>query len=57
MGTQNSNQIESAERQNMTNETELETGILIDDELKGVSGGSFAPIEWTYTKQKPDGSL
>jgi len=46
---------ESAERQNITNEPVLETSILTDDELKGVSGGSFARIEWTYTSQRSDG--
>ena len=32
---------ESAERQNITNEPVLETSILTDDELKGVSGGDI----------------
>ena len=31
---------------------------LTEDELNHVSGGSFTygAIEWTYTKQKPDGT-
>jgi bacteriocin-like protein len=31
---------------------------LTEDELNHVSGGSFnyGHIEWTYTKQKPDGT-
>ena len=42
-------------RQNIPNEIVLETRMLTDDELKGVSGGSFACIEWTYTSQRSDG--
>jgi hypothetical protein len=39
MKNENINEIESAERQNITNETAGESGILTDDELKGVSAG------------------
>ncbi len=39
MTTKNINEIESAKRQNITNEIVREFGILTDDELKGVSGG------------------
>jgi hypothetical protein len=39
MRNKNINEIQSAERQNTTNETGCEFRILPDDELKGVSGG------------------
>jgi hypothetical protein len=39
MRNKNSNEIESAGRQNIINETVCEFRILPDDELKGVSGG------------------
>jgi bacteriocin-like protein len=40
-----------------TNDTE-KTRELTEAELNHVSGGSFTygAIEWTYTKQKPDGT-